>query len=72
MNVSVPQKAEERVLHSACANAGSQASGIRPFYFGMAARHKCLEPGRYLILMREYYGNGNWRRPGRFRLLAGS
>ena len=72
MNMSVPQEAEKRVLNPAYARVGSEASGVSPFCVGTTARHKCLEPGRYLILMREYYGKGNSRRLDRFRLQAGS
>ena len=54
MNRSILQETEKRVLLPACADAGFQADGMSRFNFGMAARHKCLEPGRYLILMREY------------------
>jgi len=72
MNISMLREAEKQFLHSDSPSAGSPGTGISRFNFGIAARHKCLEPGRYLILMREYYGKGNSRRSGRFQLLAGS
>jgi hypothetical protein len=70
MNMFVPQEAERRVQHSAFDKACYQASGTRPFCFGTASRHKCLEAGRYLMLMRQYHGKDRPRRSGRFPLLA--
>jgi len=72
MNTTVFQQAKRQVLHFARADADSQASGISPVYFGKAARHKCLEPGRYLMLMREYHGKSNSRRAGRYGSLGAS
>jgi hypothetical protein len=72
INVSILQEAEQRVLHSAWERTCDQASGTSLFYFGTASRHKCLEPGRYLMLMREYHGKRNSSRSGRFPLLGGS
>ncbi len=68
MNASILQEAEKQVLHSAFASAEAPAGGINRFDFRMAVRHKCLEPGRYLMLMREHYGKGNSRRSGGLRL----
>jgi hypothetical protein len=72
MNISVPQEAKKRVARSACADAGSEPSRRCPFHFELAAGHNSLDPGRYLILMRQYHEKGNSRRSGHFRSLAGS
>jgi hypothetical protein len=32
------------------------------FNFRQALSHRRLDPGRYLILMRQYHGKSTWRR----------
>jgi hypothetical protein len=72
MNMSVPPEARKRVVYSAGANAGSQVGRRRPFDFEKAAGHHRMDPGRYLILMRQYHRKGNATRSGQFQLLASS
>ena len=72
MNRSVPQEARKRVAYSAGANAGSQVGSRRPFNFEKAGGHHRLDPGRYLILMRQYHGKGKATRSGHFQLLGNS
>jgi hypothetical protein len=39
---------------------------------GFAAAQKCMDPGRYLILMRQRHGRASLRRFPRFPTPAGS
>jgi hypothetical protein len=73
MKTLVPEAAEERVTHSFSSDAASQMGSINGGWrTGWAAAHKCMDPGRYLILMRQRHGRANWRRFPRSSTPAGS
>jgi hypothetical protein len=56
------QSSEDRVKHLMDTSSGG-AIVSSAFNFRQTLSHRRLDPGRYLILMRQYHGKGRWRRP---------
>jgi hypothetical protein len=73
MNAVLPPRPEKSVKHVAGGDTASQAASTgRACCFTMQAAPKCLGPGRYLILMRQSHGRGNWKRFASSTAPAGS
>jgi hypothetical protein len=73
MKTLVPESADKRLTHSFSSDAAFQMESIDSRWrAGVAAAHKCMDPGRYLILMRQRHGRAGLRRFPRFPTPAGS
>ncbi len=71
MNVPMRQSAENRTKHCTSTVYGAETMGSA-FHFRQGLLHRRLDPGRYLILMRQFHGRSAWRRSARFSSPEGS
>jgi hypothetical protein len=63
--MSTHQNTENQARH--LAGSAPEAGFIgATFDFRRALTHRRLDPGRYLMLMRQYHGRSTWRRSARF------
>jgi len=71
MNSSIRQRSENQVKPVTGISSEPKTMGSI-FNFRQSLSHRRLDPGRYLILMRQYHGKSTWRRSAGFVTPGGS